>query len=167
MKIDDIIKNKELKKLLMLAGAILVLISILISNTMSGGVRSKKTVKGSFAAEDKPSVQEGPGMVMAKGRMPAEPQNLPEGVGRKDPFAKPDIRQREGKGSVSSELNVSGITWVGEKPMAIINDMILGVGGKIEGKEIIKIESESVTVKDGEREYVLWLGGLKPQEGEE
>ena len=46
-------------------------------------------------------------------------------------------------------LNVQGVLWKSERPQAIINGQVLGLGDYVEGVRILKIKREGITVEHG------------------
>ena len=75
---------------------------------------------------------------------------------RRDPFSKDHTGIYKLKVS-SGSLNLGGIIYDEKKPLAIINDKIVGKGDMVEDKEIIRITPEEVILKDREKEYILKL----------
>lgn len=75
-------------------------------------------------------------------------------------------QQARGKIIIKSGLELAAVFFSPPNSQAIINGQILKVGDIIEGKKIIKINKESVILKDIEGEYILELGSvLKKSEG--
>ncbi|MDP8233529.1 MAG: hypothetical protein P9M06_01830 [Candidatus Saelkia tenebricola] len=56
------------------------------------------------------------------------------------------------------ELNLTGVIWGGDLPLAIINDQVYSVGDSILEVEIMEINKTGVLLKYGEEAYIL-----KPQ----
>ncbi len=86
------------------------------------------------------------------------PRKRTEFVGwPRDPFAKPQIEEKEEKrvGSVS-DLKLGAIMW-GNRPSAFINNSIVSVGDKITDKTVKQIEENRVILTDGTNDYVLEL----------
>lgn len=57
----------------------------------------------------------------------------------------------------ASALRLIGIIWDEKEPLAMINERILKVGDMIQGKQIIRINSDSIVVDDGSKEIELKL----------
>ena len=88
------------------------------------------------------------------------PKKRTEFVGwGKNPFAKPQEEEKEGKkvGSVS-DLKLGAIMWDDKTPSAFINGKIVSVGDKIDDKTVKQIEEDRVILTDGTNDYVLRLG---------
>ena len=84
-------------------------------------------------------------------------EELIRGVGREDPFL-PSERKTYTRSKYSLEFRLEGITIDSDgRPMAIINDKIVGVGDMIADGEVVKIGKEKVTVKVGKKKYNLRL----------
>ncbi len=62
--------------------------------------------------------------------------------------------------TVFSELNLSGIIWNAEKPMAIIDNTLLREGEKIKDIEVVLIGKNSVLLRKGTEQYTLELEKL-------
>lgn len=69
------------------------------------------------------------------------------GWGR-DPFTRLESRQ-------ATKLNLSGILWDAERPLAIINGQTLYVGEELEGYRVINISPDVVTITDNIKTYEL------------
>lgn len=57
-----------------------------------------------------------------------------------------------------SALTLNGIVWDEKNPRAVINDRIVGVGNKVEGHKVVKIEKYRVVLTDGLVDFELRLG---------
>lgn len=65
--------------------------------------------------------------------------------GRKDPFSPPVISAVEKAGTeILAGVRLEGIIWDKKKPMAIINDKVVGIGDSVSGAEIIDIKKNEV-----------------------
>lgn len=65
--------------------------------------------------------------------------------GKKDPFSPPIIGAVEKTGEeVLKGVKLEGIIWDEKKPMAIINNKVVGVGDDISGAKIIEIKKNEV-----------------------
>ncbi len=56
-----------------------------------------------------------------------------------------------------SVLVLDGIAWDEKSPKAIISDHIVGIGDRVDGKVVVKIERNQVTLKDGANDIKLKL----------
>ncbi len=52
-------------------------------------------------------------------------------------------------------LNLNGIIWVKESPVAIINDNFVGIGDRIDGNTVVDITRDRVILNDGTNDFVL------------
>lgn len=65
--------------------------------------------------------------------------------GKKDPFSPPIISTGEKTGAeVLTGVKLEGIIWDEKKPIAIINDKVVGIGDTISGAKIIEIKKDEV-----------------------
>jgi len=71
----------------------------------------------------------------------------------RDPFAY-NLTHSAG---VTEELRLEGIVWDSQSPKAMINDKIIGVGGKIGDYTVLEITPGSVTLTNGVKESKLEL----------
>jgi hypothetical protein len=55
------------------------------------------------------------------------------------------------------KFTLNGILWDEKTPKAIINDTIVGIGDKINGRTIIEIREDSVILNDGTVDFELTL----------
>ncbi len=58
----------------------------------------------------------------------------------------------------AATINLTGILWDKEKPMAIINGKIVKAGDRAAGCSVVEIKENSVVLNDGAKEFVLKLG---------
>jgi len=66
---------------------------------------------------------------------------------KRDPFSRQSFSDLE----ESQDLHLSGILWDEVNPSAIINDQIITVGGEINGKKVVEIKKNKVTLEaDGQ-----------------
>lgn len=70
----------------------------------------------------------------------------------RDPFKLPpkEVSRTEG-------LNLTGVIYDGESPVAVINDIIVHEGDEIEGVKVIKIEQNSVVLEKDGKPFTLEL----------
>lgn len=54
-------------------------------------------------------------------------------------------------------LALNGILWDDKKPLAIINNDVIGIGGKVGENTIVDIKKDSVILKDGSGNFELRL----------
>lgn len=59
--------------------------------------------------------------------------------------------------STASNLVLSGIIWSKSKPKAMIGDMIVTKGTKIEGNTVVDIKPDKVILNDGTKDFELKL----------
>lgn len=81
------------------------------------------------------------------------PRVLPPETWGTDPFVRDWVMVNE-----LANLKLKAITLGGERPYALINDQILQIGDEISGKQVVKIESDNVTLEQGGRTFTLLLG---------
>jgi len=81
------------------------------------------------------------------------PKVLPPETWGMDPFVRDWVMVNE-----LANLKLKAITLGGERPYALINDQILQIGDEISGKQVVKIESDNVTLEQGGRTFTLLLG---------
>lgn len=66
--------------------------------------------------------------------------------GKKDPFAPPVLAGTDRSGAeMLAGIDLEGIIWDENKPVAIINDKVVNVGDEISGAKVIKITQNEVT----------------------
>lgn len=70
-----------------------------------------------------------------------------------DPFIRDWVSSEEIK-----DLRLKAVTQSGSKAYALINDQILETGEMIQGKRIVAIDKDNVTLEQGDRKFVLFLG---------
>jgi len=58
----------------------------------------------------------------------------------------------------ASDLNLAGILWDKEKPQAIINNEVVGVGSNVGAYSVVEIRQYSVFITDGSDVFELKLG---------
>lgn len=154
-KFNDLDKPTKIK-LALLVLASLVLAAILLSGRK--GAHKPERVKTPVAA-----VKIATGKTKkfkprkTREKDPAKMKELLRGVGRGDPFLRPDERSIS-EGLSRSELKLSGIVKDGNRPLAIINGVFVGEGETIGGKKVVKIEEKSVLVSEDGREYTIRMG---------
>jgi type II secretory pathway component PulC len=78
---------------------------------------------------------------------------LPPETWETDPFVRDWVMVNE-----LANFSLKAITLGGERAYALINDQILEEGDVINGKKVVKIESEMVTLEQGGRTFTLLLG---------
>ena len=129
----------------------LVLINILICGIIIGCGRRDESVK-----EEKEIIGAGKA---DEGRQIAKVEEVKEEFlpkakyGRDDPFS-PITGKRE---IIEDKTGLQGISWDEEQPLAIIDGVIVGVGDRVSGREVVKIEKDRVILDDGEKYFELRL----------
>ena len=165
MELRDLIKFKNLSKrdrvisgLLIMAFAILVI--ILIANYK----KSHKPIQVKKASKEETVIKKTKGIKKkaVRKKKPIEIEAMLQEVGREDPFL-PASEKDIPVGPARAELNLVGIMWDEARPLAIINDTIVGEGDMIRNKKVIKIGKKSVVLSEDGREYILRLHGFKPR----
>lgn len=73
-------------------------------------------------------------------------------VWERDPFEFPPKELERSEG-----LNLTGVIYDGESPVAVINDVIVHEGDEIEGVKVIKIEQNSVVLEKDGKPFTLEL----------
>ena len=140
----------EKKKIEIAVTALLVVIFIFaLSNSIRVAARKKKPgtpVASNVAA---PTQAGKP----AKAIMPVSGQYTEEAEWGRDPFSG-RLYLSEKK---ASALRLVGIIWDKNQPLAMINERILKAGDTIQGKQIIRINPDSVIIDDGSKETELKL----------
>jgi len=142
------------KKLEIAAAAILIIIFVLIligSLKKTGQkmpVPSKAVSPALLPANIKPIAE-------TKNEKKPDVKDEETDLGR-DPFALPEVKR--GPASAVSGLNLAGITTNGAgKAIAIINENMVSVGGKIGYFTVVDITSNRVILTDGTQNYELTL----------
>jgi hypothetical protein len=154
----DKLSKKDKVMLILLAAGLVILFVIILNNY---GVRKSKIT----VYEEKPLLQTPSAektkpakkTVISDKKTAEHAKIYPEDVGRKDPFTKPQYRYTR-KSSLDSGLRLEGVTFDAKgKPLAIINDTIVGLGDVIADSEIVTIDKSSVTVRSDGEERILRL----------
>jgi len=156
MKVDYLLKfqnlsQKEKIMLVLLIVGLIVLAFILIDNYNNSDkltqveIADKKEIHSQKIKQD--IVQK------VKKNKPREIESLLQGVGREDPFspAKKQINL------APEQLNLVGILWDADKPLAVINDTVVAQGDMIRDKKVVKIEKEAVILEENGKEIKLRL----------
>jgi len=60
--------------------------------------------------------------------------------------------------AISTATGLTGILWDDKIPKAIINDNVMGIGDKVDGKTVIDIQRDKVILNDGSKNFELRLG---------
>lgn len=167
IKFKDLSKNEKIKLGFFITASV-ILVIILIANHKRGHKPIQVKEAGRKEALIIERAKE-PEMRKVKKKKPAEIEALLQEVGRKDPFLPPPSgKYIPPASSGGGELNLAGIIWDAERPLAIINDTVIGEGDKIGDKKVIKIEKESVIlIQEDGKKYILKLSGFESRkEGE-
>ena len=70
----------------------------------------------------------------------------------RNPFAPKEVRVKK-----TTKLILSGVMWDDTDPKAIINNTIIGIGGKIGKNKVVEIKKDSVVLNNGTRTFELRL----------
>ena len=84
--------------------------------------------------------------------------------GDRDPFfreVKKQITVEQKQAEEIQNLVLSGVQWVNGGAIAVINNKIYWEGDVVEGKKIVKVEKDCVVLREGNKEFILRLGGEK------
>lgn len=75
----------------------------------------------------------------------------------RDPFLPylPLVQDKQTKQFISDDFRISGIVWGTPKPLAIINGKVVGIGDKILGAEVRKIDKNGVLLEYEGNLYLL------------
>ena len=128
-----------------------------LTGEMRAAVATQATGGGAKAAAQKPAPAAVPDSASAlKAAEPAGalvPKILPPETWGTDPFVRDWVMINE-----LSSFRLKAITLGGDRAYALINDQIMEEGDVINGKKVVKIESEMVTLEQGGRTFTLLLG---------
>ncbi len=112
------------------------------------------------------------------GQKPAVPVSIKQEARAPSPAAEPAIKQdalsnqdsdwcrdpfsgkvyKVAKEEVQKDLRLVGILWSKEKPTAIINNKIVGVGSSVGGNTVVEIKEDRVILSDGMHTFELKIG---------
>ena len=84
--------------------------------------------------------------------------------GDRDPFfreVKKQITVEQKQPEETLNLILSGVQWVNGGAIAVINNKIYWEGDVVESKKIVKVEKDYVVLREGNKEFILRLGGEK------
>lgn len=65
---------------------------------------------------------------------------------------------RKTKARTFTELTLDGILWDKRKPLAVINDEMVGIGDTVGGNTVVDIKEDRVILNDGTTNFQLRLG---------
>ena len=153
-------RDERIKTVFLIA-AFVILMAILVGghNKGRGPVQLAKTVGEKTIVPKKTERSR-------KGRVekvkPLEIEMLLHEVGREDPFLPSGDGYMSGTPE-AAPLNLTGIVKSDGKSLAIINDMLVGEGDKIEGETVIKIGKEDVVMEKNGKTHVLRLSVFEYQ----
>jgi hypothetical protein len=140
----------EKKKIEIAVTVLLVVIFVFaLVNSIKVAARKKKPGTPIAANVSAPTQAGKP----AKAIMPVAGQYAEEAEWGRDPFSG-RLYLSEKK---ASALRLVGIIWDKNQPLAMINERILKAGDTIQGKQIIRINPDSVIIDDGSKETELKL----------
>lgn len=144
-------RNKEKKEIVITASLILVLLFIVIYD-----IKVKKPIQQVSALPQKAlqsrevtAEKKNSGELFFKLEKESEELRL-----KRDPFSAASIRPVLFS---PDDLELDGIAWDKEKPAAIINNEVLEIGDKINGKTVIDIREDRVILNDGTSNIELQL----------
>jgi hypothetical protein len=69
--------------------------------------------------------------------------------------------RKDALGKTVPNLNLNGIAWDELSPRAVINNVIVGVGDKVGGYQVVQIEPNRVILNDGVNDFELRVGRKK------
>jgi hypothetical protein len=139
-------RKKDLVEMGITGLLILVLLAIVFS---AFSRMNKKHSRKVLPAEELPL---GEGSVNLFSKLEAETEGLEL---TRDPFSSaPIINTRVSPYGVQ----LSGIMWDKEKPVAIINGEIVKAGDTVDGKIVVAVKQDRVILDDGSKEIELTLG---------
>jgi len=104
--------------------------------------KPKQEVKKANANIIKPIKPQKPSIIK-----PVQPRNIP--VTRKPKFNRPSRTRKP------PTLNISGVVWNTDRPQAIINDKVIGVGDTISDSVVKDITKTSVIILYGDKEFTI------------
>ncbi|MFH1411836.1 MAG: hypothetical protein ABIG55_04235 [Candidatus Omnitrophota bacterium] len=155
LRIEKLKKSDRAKLVFIVVG--LVILAIVLASNRNGGKKAPAKENAKQYAASGPDVRTPDEIKKKKNTRIADIQELVPRSGRSDPFVPPRSRPRK-IGFYSSSFRLEGVTTSPDgKVMAIINDEIVAVGGKIGSAEVVSIAKEEVVIREGEKEYKLKL----------
>jgi hypothetical protein len=98
-----------------------------------------------------PASSAAPTAGVASGQAPTAPAAPPRADRR------PAARPAAALGREVVALELQGIVWSSERPTAVINGIVLGLGETVAGFTLLRVEPRGVVLGDGEREIELRL----------
>lgn len=138
------------KKVEIIVTSGLVLVLVLAWAGSISRIKKASPLKPAAQAPVAPATQSTP----ASGIPQASNQQVEEEINwARDPFsgklyAKITVESR-------SDLHLAGIMWDNESPAAVVNDRVVEVGDRINDYTVIKINPESVVLREGLREVEI------------
>lgn len=132
--------NPRQKKTAIFAGVLVVMFAVVLFISLGGVGSSSKTSKKETAAKET-SVSDSKGTKTAAWKKPE-----PLGEKMRDPMkpAKLSVEAADAAAAPSGELLVKGIVFSQNKPSALINNEIVGVGEVLNGISIVRIDKSEV-----------------------
>ena len=128
-------------------GVLVVLLLLLLSRS---GVRVKsRHITPKTYAPSKLGVQEPPKEKLLFWELDEKTKDL---VVKRDPFSVAPVASLR---AASHGLYLNGIAWDKEKPIAIINESILGVGDRVDSYIVVEIKQDRVILNDGTSDVEL------------
>ncbi len=74
-----------------------------------------------------------------------------------DSWSRNPFAPKKTSDKVVVKLTLSGIIWDDKEPKALINDVVVGIGDKIDENTVVEIEQNRVILNDGTEDIVLTL----------
>lgn len=143
-------ENTEKKKLIILIvlGAFAVLSLVRGIFTPSAIRRDLASTPAETAEKTKP----------AAARVTIAPSRRSAKKSKHDAWGRNPFVATKKPGEPIEELNLGGILWDKDKPVAIINDNMVGIGDAVGAYKVVDITQDSVALNDGTEEHTLKLG---------
>lgn len=133
---------------------ILIILSIAAGISLIYGITSQPRRRGTVSTQQPSAIKKEVSVANIEKIIPAE-----RGAKRSDyitwgrnPFAPVEASVR-----VVTKLTLNGIMWDEERPLAIINDNVVGIGGKVGENRVVDIKKDSVILNDGTGNFELRL----------
>ena len=141
------------QKQFMILGALVVVMIAVYTRAFRGSV--PKATSGRVEVAEAPTVQptqeERLTIAQPSQQREAQRQRAMRLVWRRDPFT---------RGAAMGELSglqLSGILWDSNEPIAIINGQMVRVGEKLEGYRVVEIAKDRVSVTDGTQTFQIQI----------
>jgi len=76
----------------------------------------------------------------------------------RDPFSGKLYTSVRKQGNTPKTLSLAGIIWDKNKPAALINDKVVGVGDRVGGSTVVSIKNDRVLLNDGTNDFEIKIG---------